>query len=77
VESNEDHDEYRQDLFRDLVYNCAELTVHVGMVGSIAHRWPDQVQENWREKLQGMIEWANQQIEEVQQFAEAFDPNDN
>jgi hypothetical protein len=42
-------------------------------MSSIANNWPDDVQENWSDKVDGMIARAEQDIQEVQQFAEAFD----
>jgi hypothetical protein len=68
-----DIEDYGQELFKDLVHNQAELAVNVGIIGSIAHRWPAEVQGNWQDKIQSIIERTNQDIEEVLQFAQAFD----
>ena len=42
-------------------------------MSSVAGNWPATVQENWADKVDGIIERAEQDIREVQQFAEAFD----
>lgn len=70
---NEGEGEYQEDLFRDFTHNVMELCVHIGLFNTVAGHWPAQVQANWTERMQRMIEWVNQQIEEVQMFAEAFD----
>lgn len=71
--SDEHDEEYTEDLFRDLTHNIMELCVHIGLFNAVAGHWPAPVRENWTERIQQMIEWVNQQIEEIQMFAEAFD----
>lgn len=39
----------------------------------MANTWPEEVQNNWDEKVEGIKEWAESQIVEIQQFGEAFD----
>jgi hypothetical protein len=63
----------RHEQFKLLASTLAELTVHVGLMSSVANNWPENVQDNWTDKVDGMIERAEQDIREVQQFAEAFD----
>lgn len=66
-------EEYQADLFRDFTHNVMELCVHIGLFQAVASSWPEHVQENWTQRLQDNIERVNQQIDEVQRFAEHFD----
>jgi hypothetical protein len=50
-----------------------ELVVHVGLMNSVAGRWPEEVQENWDEKVRAIRERAEQEIVEIQEFAEFYD----
>lgn len=63
----------RGEQFRGLTADVVELAIHVGMMGSAAHEWPREVQENWDERVVQYRRWANQQILEIQQFAESYD----
>jgi hypothetical protein len=63
------HDE----LFNELCVATMELTVNVGIISSIADRWPEEVQDNWCDKLEEAITWARRQMGEVQEFATSWD----
>ncbi len=59
--------------FSEVVLKLAELQVNVGLIGTIVETLPEHVQENWVERQEEIIRWAQTQIEEVQEFASAFD----
>lgn len=65
------HDRHAQ--FKGLALDLLEITIHVGMMGSVVPSWPPDVQENWDERVKWMREWANTQILEIQAFAESYD----
>jgi hypothetical protein len=69
-------EQYRGELFQDLCGNVMELCVNVGLFNAVASNWPPQIQENWNQKIHGMIEWVQGEITEVQSFAEFFDDED-
>ena len=50
-----------------------ELLVNVGLIDSISQKWPQVVQDNWAERLENLDKQLQQEIVEVQNFAEAFD----
>ena len=60
-------------LYRELVNELAALMVNAGLIGSIARRWPKEVQSNWAERLEMMRDRATQEIQEIQMFAEQYD----
>jgi hypothetical protein len=53
-----------------------ELMVSMGLVGSVMGNYPEEVQANWTERMEKYTEWANNQVEEVQQFGQAYDEED-
>lgn len=59
--------------FRQLTADLAELAVNAGLVNSVIGHYPEEVQNNWDEKLAEIRRWANNEILEIQSFAEAFD----
>lgn len=59
--------------YRALVITAAELLVNVGLMDSVSSNWPEVVRENWEEKVDSLILRLQQEMEEVQSFAEAFD----
>ena len=59
--------------YRALCVTAIELLVNVGLMDSVSSAWPEQVQENWEEKLDTLILRLQQETEEIQAFAEAFD----
>ena len=72
-ENMEDTSDGRSKAFRGLAADLAELTIHVGLMGSVAPNWPEEVRQNWSERIEGMRKWAGEQILEIQHFAESFD----
>lgn len=59
--------------FQEIVHKLADLSVNVGLLDSVMDSYPEHVRENWAERKEGIVEWADRQIEEVQAFAEHFD----
>jgi len=51
----------------------AELMVHIGLMSSIAEKWPEEVQENWDQKVRQIQRRAEKEIREIQSFAEYYD----
>jgi hypothetical protein len=58
---------------RQLASDCIEMLVSVGIIDSISGRWPPDVQEAWRQKLEGLRYNINATTAEVQEFASAWD----
>ena len=50
-----------------------ELMVSMGLMGSIMDRYPEDVRENWDERMVRYTEWARRQTEEIQSFGESWD----
>ena len=65
--------EYPSELFQDVCNKSMEMCVNLGLFNTVVSHWPEQVQKNFLEREQGIVEWLEQQIEEIQAFAEAFD----
>lgn len=66
-------DDYQQELFRDVCNTAMELCVNMGLFSAVSQHWPEDVRQNWEERMKATNEWLHTQIEEVQSFAEAFD----
>ena len=62
--------------YKRLAMELIELLISVGLMSSVMPQMPEDVQQNWDEKIEGMILWARQQTGEVQQFGEAYDEED-
>jgi hypothetical protein len=52
---------------------CMELAVNAGLIDSVSGHWPPEVRENWEEKKEQIITKLEQEISEIQTFAEALD----
>jgi hypothetical protein len=59
--------------YQEMCHAFIELIVSVGLLGSIIHQYPEEVQENYEERIVRYTTWATRQIEEVQQFGESWD----
>lgn len=62
--------------FQDIARTSAELAVTVGIVEAAVKNndeTPDEVKENFDDKVDGIVEYLNEQILEFQQFGEAYD----
>ena len=68
-----DPDEQNQELFRTLCAAAMGYCVNAGIISSIAGRWPEHVQNNWRQKLRTVTAELLRETKEVQDFAEAYD----
>jgi len=60
--------------FKDIAMAGAELAVTVGIVEAAIDEAPDEVKENFEEKIDGAIAYIHSEILEFQQFGEAYDP---
>ena len=49
------------------------LLMNLGLVHSVLGEYPEDVQEGFYERLSLIRRWAEQQIEEIQMFGEAYD----
>jgi len=47
--------------------------VHIGLMSSVAERWPEDVQENWDQRVTQIRRRAERDIREIQGFAEYYD----
>ena len=63
----------RNAAFREVSATLAELMVHIGLMSSIAEKWPEEVQENWDQKVRQIQRRAEKEIREIQSFAEYYD----
>ncbi len=66
-------DDYQQELFKDVCSTAMELCVNMGLFCTVSPHWPEEVRQNWEERMKTVNVWLHGQIEEVQSFAEAFD----
>lgn len=62
-----------QEKFEELQKTAIELLVTVGLFMTVVDAWPEHVQENFGEKIDYLTGNLQREIEEMQQFAEAFD----
>jgi len=60
-------------LVRELAADCIEMLVNVGIIDSISDRWPPEVQDNWRQKIEQLRDNVNSTTAEVQEFASTWD----
>jgi len=58
---------------RELAGDAIELLINVGIIDSIADRWPDEVRDEWMSKIWSISEFMRRQIGEIQEFASAWD----
>jgi len=62
--------------YRDVATACAELMVTVGIIEAAVENnddAPDEVKENFVEKVNATVEHLHSEILEYQQFGEAYD----
>jgi hypothetical protein len=64
-------DEYTE--FNKLCIEAIMLCINVGIMDSVSDRWTDEVQSNWRERIENITSRLSQEIAEVQAFAESYD----
>jgi len=64
---------YQPDEFQEMCHVFVELMVSIGLLGSIIHQYPEEVQENFRERIQRYTAWADRQQGEVTRFGETWD----
>lgn len=71
---SESDDAYGGDeLLSEIATKAMELSVNVGLFNSVSPHWPEHVQENWRQRMGEVRADLQKHIDEIQQFAEAFD----
>jgi len=49
------------------------LLMNMGLVASVIDQYPSHVQDNFKEKLAGIRDFAEREMEEIQTFGEAYD----
>jgi len=62
--------------FKDVAMAGAELAINIGIIEAALEgddRYPEEVRENFQDKVDACFEHMNQEILEFQQFGEAFD----
>lgn len=62
--------------YQMLCLRVGELLVHAGLIGAAMHEsehFPEEVKENWEEKMDGIMQFLDTQIEEIQAFGSYFD----
>lgn len=59
--------------YEQLALRSSELAINAWLMGAAASGWPLVVQEQWDERIEGLIGKLEQEIREIQAFAEAFD----
>ena len=52
---------------------AVDLLVTVGLIGSIMNRYPEEVQENFADKIEGLVEHLVKEQGEFTEFGEALD----
>lgn len=62
--------------FRAVAIAAMELVIHVGLMDSVSSQWPLEVQENWEQRCERIVERLHREVEEISQFAEAYDDED-
>jgi hypothetical protein len=63
----------RQGELRELSADLVDLAVNVGIMGSVMDRYPQEVQDNWDERIAEIRSWVQDQTGQIQQFGEAYD----
>lgn len=58
---------------QETTWTLFTLCLNLGLVASVMDQFPEHVQEGFVERLGIIKEWAEEQIEEVQSFGEAYD----
>jgi hypothetical protein len=61
------------DQLQSTTHTIFNLAVNLGLIASVIGQYPEHVQEGFVERLQICDRWAQQMIEEVQAFGEAYD----
>lgn len=59
-----------------MVIELSRLGVHAGILSAASDSWPLHVRENYEERLDELTRYANQQIDELHQFGEAYDEDE-
>lgn len=59
--------------FREVAADLAELAVTIGLIESVIHQYPEEVQEGWQREKELMRGQAASRSEEIRMFAEAYD----
>jgi hypothetical protein len=62
--------------FQELCRTAMGFLVNVGIISSIAGRWPDDVQERWVEKIETVTRELQRETDEAQEFATSYDPDE-
>jgi hypothetical protein len=63
--------------FKDVAIAGSELAITIGIIEAALDEAPDEVKENFDEKVQAVTEYLHGEILEFQQFGEAYDPPEN
>jgi len=66
-------DDERTEQLQQTTIAVFNLVVNLGLIASVMGQYPEHVQEGFIERLRIVDQWANQMIEEVQSFGEAYD----
>lgn len=61
------------ELFEEICNKSMELCVNLGLFNTVLPHWPEHVQGNFVDREREILKWLEEQIDEVQQFAEAYD----
>ena len=59
--------------FENLVLALARLQLTAGLIDSVSSEWPPEITGNWEHELETLCSKVYGAIEELQQFAEAYD----
>jgi len=59
--------------FAGLVHTMMDMAVTVGLIDSISERWPEDVQEQWRQWIDDTTELCDSRMQEAQTFASSHD----
>jgi hypothetical protein len=62
-----------EEAYSEMCMAFMELMVSMGLLGSIMDRYPEDVQENFDERVTRYTEWARRQTAEIQEFGESWD----
>jgi hypothetical protein len=59
--------------FRELTHEVMELLISIGIISSVAGRWPEEVQDSWENRISDLRDYARNQTTEAQLFASSYD----
>lgn len=61
------------DQFKSTCTTGMDLFINLGLITSISSQWPEEVQDNWTQRLEHIEEYLVDQTREAQEFASALD----